>query len=637
MRLLILLLLVAKASLCAAYDVTNENLTNYKVLFETRDYFSPSIEQNLLPSNVNTAVVSYNDSTYMVWVNRDRQPMIVKITGENVEIARIEMSDDYKVLDDVHHSFSLGIDKNGYIHVVGDMHNFSKLSSANEPIFTDASAMYWVSESPEQINSFQFLGGHPSRNLPLGGYTYCQFYNDLNSKLYLMCRIEISTGFFPGIRGLGLASYDTDARLWTAHGSKPADPRAGVKTILWEDNGSWSDRYPTPAYQGYQATLVFDSNNHMHLASTINNNNLAKGATHVVYAKSEDGGHSFVRASGTPIGNLPMRVDDLHDSSGISRQADIVMESPSIYEHIWNFAGVFLNSDEEPSVAYWPNAMYPNGWTVINSWEPQLQSWSNSYDQPTSGGAQTLNAVSPEGILTFVSPNDYGEIVRTAHLPNQSEPFKRYWLHMRLLNMDRLALRDQGIFRFMALDKSQSSLKLVQFEFKGSAGFTQEIWQNVPGESLQDIPAIPGFPDRPDITQTINGDLQTASHSGDFYASRIRGFVIPPVSGNYNFWLAGDNNCELWLSDSASMFGAKSIAKVPGWTAPGQWNKFSEQASQTIELKAGRRYYFEVIHKEGGGGDHVGVGWQLPGEQTIQVIEKEYLMPWNGQSQGVFK
>jgi hypothetical protein len=37
---------------------------------------------------------------------------------------------------------------------------------------------------------------------------------------------------------------------------------------------------------------------------------------------------------------------------------------------------------------------------------------------------------------------------------------------------------------------------------------------------------------------------------GSYYGSRISGYVHAPVSGNYVFYIAGDNNCELWLSTS---------------------------------------------------------------------------------------
>ena len=45
------------------------------------------------------------------------------------------------------------------------------------------------------------------------------------------------------------------------------------------------------------------------------------------------------------------------------------------------------------------------------------------------------------------------------------------------------------------------------------------------------------------------------------------------------------------------------------------------QKSSLIALKAGRRYFFEVLHKEGTGADHFAVGWSKPGESTATATE----------------
>jgi hypothetical protein len=66
---------------------------------------------------------------------------------------------------------------------------------------------------------------------------------------------------------------------------------------------------------------------------------------------------------------------------------------------------------------------------------------------------------------------------------------------------------------------------------------------------------------------------------------------------------------------------------VSGWTNSREWNKYSTQQSVTINLVAGQKYYIEVLHKEGFGGDNVAVAWQGPGI-TQQVIAGSYLSPF---------
>jgi hypothetical protein len=53
-----------------------------------------------------------------------------------------------------------------------------------------------------------------------------------------------------------------------------------------------------------------------------------------------------------------------------------------------------------------------------------------------------------------------------------------------------------------------------------------------------------------------------------------------------------------------------------------------------IALTAGQRYYIEALQKDGGGGDHLAVGWQLPSGTLERPIPGTRLSPWvNGARQ----
>ena len=112
----------------------------------------------------------------------------------------------------------------------------------------------------------------------------------------------------------------------------------------------------------------------------------------------------------------------------------------------------------------------------------------------------------------------------------------------------------------------------------------------------------------------------------DDYGSRIRGYLYPPATGKYTFWIAGDDHCQLRLSTDGTPANVELVAEVVGWTNPRQWDKFTEQESAPLTLTAGRKYYIEVLHKEGTGGDHVAVAWSGPGIDQ-QVIDGRYLSP----------
>ncbi|HEV3029912.1 MAG TPA: PA14 domain-containing protein, partial [Planctomycetota bacterium] len=112
------------------------------------------------------------------------------------------------------------------------------------------------------------------------------------------------------------------------------------------------------------------------------------------------------------------------------------------------------------------------------------------------------------------------------------------------------------------------------------------------------------------------------------YGARMRGYVHPPNSGLYIFWVASDDGGELRLSPDEDPAHAKTIGSVPEWTGAREYTKFATQKSQPVELKAGRRYYIEALLKQGIGGDHLSVGWTLPNGIEEKPIPGSRLSPW---------
>ena len=137
-----------------------------------------------------------------------------------------------------------------------------------------------------------------------------------------------------------------------------------------------------------------------------------------------------------------------------------------------------------------------------------------------------------------------------------------------------------------------------------------ERWTGVPGNAgLGGVP----FTTAPASTSQLSA-LENAGGLGNTYGSRLRGYVIAPQTGSYTFLLAGDDQAQLYLSPDESPLRAGLIASVPSSTTARQWNpvKFASQQSDPVTLVAGRRYYVEVLHQQGGGGDHVAVAWRRP-------------------------
>jgi hypothetical protein len=127
--------------------------------------------------------------------------------------------------------------------------------------------------------------------------------------------------------------------------------------------------------------------------------------------------------------------------------------------------------------------------------------------------------------------------------------------------------------------------------------------------------------------------FEAPSNIGDNYATRIRGYVHPPETGEYVFVVASDDDSTLLLSTDDDPANKRPAASVAGWTSIREWDKYDTQKSAPVALEAGRKYYVEVVHREGSGGDHVAVGWSGPGVAG-GVITGEFLSPFGGGPKG---
>jgi signal transduction histidine kinase len=161
-----------------------------------------------------------------------------------------------------------------------------------------------------------------------------------------------------------------------------------------------------------------------------------------------------------------------------------------------------------------------------------------------------------------------------------------------------------------------------------------EVGQSVSLEGLNCHPYIVSFPDYPyrPAGTDLRNSFEAPRNWGEYHLSRFRGFLHPPATGEYTFWIASDNSSELWLSTNAEPSCVRKIAFESrySWVAPREWSKYPSQRSENIFLKAGQTYYIEALHEQTTGGDNLAVAWQGP---TIRqtVIDQRYLTPWTGE------
>jgi len=155
-----------------------------------------------------------------------------------------------------------------------------------------------------------------------------------------------------------------------------------------------------------------------------------------------------------------------------------------------------------------------------------------------------------------------------------------------------------------------ASVLTIQILPPGS-GVTRELWNNLPGSSVSNIPLTTTPASTDNNLATLEDDTSYANNTGE----RLRGYFTPPVSGTYYFWLAASNNAELWIADDNQTVDLVKRAWVtaPG-TGPEAWNTAGQtnQQSAWLALTGGQPYYYEVYHNTGassGTSSNVAVAW----------------------------
>ncbi|MFM7207258.1 MAG: PA14 domain-containing protein [Planctomycetaceae bacterium] len=156
----------------------------------------------------------------------------------------------------------------------------------------------------------------------------------------------------------------------------------------------------------------------------------------------------------------------------------------------------------------------------------------------------------------------------------------------------------------------------------------QETWTGVAGGKVTDLTSSAAYAGPPTFRQMITSLQSLQQDVGDANGSRIRGWIVPSVTGTHVFSVAGNDDCQLSLSTDATAANATRIAWTSVITAPFAWSASATQTSAPLQLVQGRRYYFEVLHKENSGYNHWAVGWTTPVSATVTVIGADTIEPW---------
>ena len=138
-------------------------------------------------------------------------------------------------------------------------------------------------------------------------------------------------------------------------------------------------------------------------------------------------------------------------------------------------------------------------------------------------------------------------------------------------------------------------------------------WDDIDGTQTSNLTNNINYPYNPTTTLTLTSYFEQSENIGNNFGTKVSGLLCAPQTGNYTFWVSGDDSTELYLSTDSSPSNGELIAHTGGtWTNFREWDARSSQESLPIFLEAGREYSIVLLHKEGNGGDHFSVGWKLP-------------------------
>jgi hypothetical protein len=109
---------------------------------------------------------------------------------------------------------------------------------------------------------------------------------------------------------------------------------------------------------------------------------------------------------------------------------------------------------------------------------------------------------------------------------------------------------------------TQSSASAIIFDDDQlGQGLKREVYSGIAGTTIPDLTKNYRYPGSPALSTVTNLESSIAHNSGQV----LSGYLTPPVTGHYVFYIASANASELWLSSNTT--GEKAV-KLPRNEAP---------------------------------------------------------------------
>jgi len=146
------------------------------------------------------------------------------------------------------------------------------------------------------------------------------------------------------------------------------------------------------------------------------------------------------------------------------------------------------------------------------------------------------------------------------------------------------------------------------------SGFTKgflrwDLWYDIDGVYIRDFTQSAHFTRPPTQSRLLPSTITPMLTAGKV-ATRLSGYLVPEVSGTYQFALSADDSAEFWLSSDDQSENRRLLAFCDTWKRPKRYKRIDAQLSELVELEAGRSYFLEVLHKDQMTPGHIELVWR---------------------------
>jgi len=145
-------------------------------------------------------------------------------------------------------------------------------------------------------------------------------------------------------------------------------------------------------------------------------------------------------------------------------------------------------------------------------------------------------------------------------------------------------------------------------------GLLFEAFNSGPDVAVATLVNSPVFPDHPFFRTNLWGfDSRIAfpDNTHEAYGSRIRGVFIPPVSGDWVFYLRSIDRAEVYLNPNGLEAAGKQLLVAE--TTGNDPRDYQKLISSPVSLRGGQAYYLEGLQQANAGTDYIKVVARLAG------------------------